>query len=209
MAIRQGIVRAFLMCLLLLVAACTAAPTGPLPPSDAAGQHPDDSNYIIGPGDQLHIFVWRSPELSVTIPVRPDGKISVPLVEDMVAVGKTPTQLGHEIEKALIKYVQDPRVTVMVQSFVGPFSEQVRVIGEAAQPRAVPYRANLSLLDVMIEVGGLTKFAAGNRAVIVRTVKGAQNSYPVKLDSLIKDGDVSYNVKMQPGDILIIPQSYF
>jgi polysaccharide biosynthesis/export protein len=183
--------------------------SGPLPAADSTTAHQDDANYIIGPGDNLNIFVWRSPELSVTIPVRPDGKISVPLVEDIVAVGKTPTQLAREIEKALVKYVQDPKVTVITEGFVGPFSEQVRVIGEAAQPRAVPYRANMTLLDVMIEVGGLTKFAAGNRAVIVRRTGGHQKSYDIKLDSLIKDGDVNYNVGLQPGDILIIPQSYF
>jgi len=199
---------AWLSLLILCVSACTAETSGPLPTGDSASAHRED-NYIIGPGDKLNIFVWRSPELTVTVPVRPDGKISVPLVEDVVAVGKTPTQLGREIERDLSKYVQDPRVTVITESFVGPFSEQVRVIGEAAQPRAIPYRANMTLLDAMIEVGGLTKFAAGDRAVVVRRVNGKQISYSVKLDSLIKDGDVSYNVKLQPGDILIIPQSYF
>jgi polysaccharide export outer membrane protein len=157
----------------------------------------------------LDVFVWQNPKLSVVVPVRPDGKISVPLVNDIVAVGKTPTELGNEIQDHLKKYVKDPRVTVIVESFVGPFSQQVRVIGEAAVPQAVPYRANMTLLDVMISVGGLTKFAAGNRAVIVRRVKGELHSYPVKLDSLIRDGEITYNVRMQPGDILIIPQSYF
>ena len=210
MAMSQSVLRAFFIGFLVTaVTACSAVPTTSLPPSNSTVDHRDDANYLIGPGDKLNIFVWRSPELSVTVPVRPDGKISVPLVEDMVAIGKTPTQLAREIEKALTKYVQDPKVTVITESFVGPFSQQVRVIGEAAQPRAVPYRANMTLLDVMIEVGGLTKFAAGDRAVIVRRVKGVQNSYTVKLDSLIKDGDVSYNVRLQPGDILIIPQSYF
>ena len=208
MIMRIGVIQMFAMVVVLCLGACAPGPTDPLPPSDAAVQHQNDANYIIGPGDKLNIFVWRSPELSVTVPVRPDGKISVPLVNDIVAVGKTPTQLSHEIEQDLAKYVKEPRVTVITESFVGPFSEQVRVIGEAAQPRAVPYRANMTLLDVMIEVGGLTKFAAGDRAVIVRTVKGTQVSYPVKLDSLIKDGEVRYNVKIQPGDILIIPQSY-
>jgi len=200
--------RTLLSFVILCVSACTAETSGPLPTGDSPSVHKED-NYIIGPGDKLNIFVWRSPELTVTVPVRPDGKISVPLVEDVVAVGKTPTQLAREIERDLSKYVQDPRVTVITESFVGPFSEQVRVIGEAAQPRAVPYRANMTLLDAMIEVGGLTKFAAGNRAVVVRRVNGKQISYSVKLDSLIKDGDVNYNVKLQPGDILIIPQSYF
>ncbi len=203
-----GMRRTLLSFVILCVSACTAETSGPLPTGDSLSVHKED-NYIIGPGDKLNIFVWRSPELTVTVPVRPDGKISVPLVEDVVAVGKTPTQLAREIERDLSKYVQDPRVTVITESFVGPFSEQVRVIGEAAQPRAVPYRANMTLLDAMIEVGGLTKFAAGNRAVVVRRVNGKQISYSVKLDSLIKDGDVNYNVKLQPGDILIIPQSYF
>jgi polysaccharide export outer membrane protein len=201
-------VRAVLLAIALLVTACSDSQK-PLPAADTTGGRVAGADYIIGPGDRLNIFVWRNPELTVTVPVRPDGKISVPLVEDIIAVGKTPSMLAREIEEKLKKFVVDPRVTVISESFVGPFDEQVRVIGEAAQPRAVSYRAKMTLLDVMIEVGGLTKFASGNRAVIVRRVKGEQQSFPVKLDNLIKDGDVSYNVPMQPGDILIIPQSYF
>lgn len=202
----QFLARVASAAILLLTVGCAATPTS-LPSSDEAGSgHPA---YVIGPGDRLNIYVWRNPDLSVTVPVRPDGMISVPLVEDVVAVGKTPTALARDIEKELKKFVQDPLVTVISESFVGPFGEQVRVIGEAAQPRAVPYRADMTVLDVMIEVGGLTKFASGNRAVIVRKVKGEEHSYPVHLDSLIKDGDVKYNVAMQPGDILIIPQAYF
>jgi len=147
--------------------------------------------------------------LSATVPVRPDGKISTPLVEDVDAVGKTPTQLARDIETRLKKFVRDPIVTVIIQNFVGDFDQQVRVIGEATDPRAVPYRDKMTLLDVMIQVGGLTKYAAGNRAVVVRKIKGQQETFPVELDSLIKYGDVRYNFPMQPGDILIIPQSNF
>lgn len=193
---------------LVVLAACSPEAPTTLPPSDSASSHGGD-NYIIGPGDRLDVFVWQNPKLTVVVPVRPDGKISVPLVNDIVAVGKTPTQLGNEIQSQLKAFVKDPRVTVIVESFVGPFSQQVRVIGEAAVPRAVPYRTHMTLLDVMIDVGGLTKFAAGNRAVIVRRVHGDVHSYPVRLDSLIRDGEIKYNTEMQPGDVLIIPQSYF
>jgi polysaccharide export outer membrane protein len=165
--------------------------------------------YLIGPGDDLNIFVWRNPDLSTHIPVRPDGKISIPLVEDVTAIGKTPTTLAREIEDKLHAYVKDPIVTVIVSQFVGPFAQQVRVIGEAAQPRAIPYRRNMSLLDVVIEVGGLTRFAAGDRAVIVRNVNGKTENMKVHLGDLVNDGDVKENVAMQPGDILIIPQRYF
>jgi len=170
---------------------------------------PKGDTYLIGPGDDLNIFVWRNPDLSTHIPVRPDGKISIPLVEDVTAIGKTPTTLAREIEDKLRAYVKDPIVTVIVSQFVGPFAQQVRVIGEAAQPRAIPYRRNMSLLDVVIEVGGLTRFAAGDRAMIVRNVNGKQESMRVYLDDLVHDGDVKENVAMQPGDILIIPQRYF
>ncbi len=197
--------RAIVIAGLLALVGCGGAPVAP--PIDQANKN--GTEYLIGPGDSLNIFVWRNPELSTTVPVRPDGKISVPLVEDVVAVGKTPTQLARDLEERLKKFVRDPIVTVITTGFVGDFSQQVRVIGEAAQPRAVPYREHMSLLDVMIQVGGTTKFAAGNRAVLVRTINGEQHSYPVYLDSLIKDGDVRYNFPMQPGDILIIPQSAF
>ncbi|HEX3500346.1 MAG TPA: XrtA/PEP-CTERM system exopolysaccharide export protein [Stellaceae bacterium] len=166
-------------------------------------------DYLIGPGDNLQIFVWRNPELTSTVPVRPDGRISVPLVEDMPAVGKTPTMLARDVEQVLKQYVQEPIVNVIVTGFVGPFGQQIRVVGEAAKPQAISFRANMSLLDVMIDVGGLTRFAAGNRAVIVRKVDGKDQEQRVRLDDLIKDGDVSANVRMLPGDILIIPQSYF
>lgn len=158
----------------------------------------------------LSVSVYQSPQLSVSdLPVRPDGRISVPLAPDLVAAGKTPSQLGAEIEDRLKKYVQVPNVTVMVRSFQGPPDRQVRVIGEATDPQAIPYRQNLTVLDVMIATKGLTKFAAGNRAVIVRHVGGRQERIPVHLSDLIKDGDISQNVAMRPGDTLIIPQSWF
>ena len=191
---------------LLVVAGCHGAP--PLPPAPPASALPS-SQYIIGPGDSLNIFVWRNPELSATVPVRPDGRLSLPLVEDVVAIGKTPTQLARELEQRLAKYIKEPIVTVIATGFVGPFTEQVRVIGEAAQPKALPYRTDMTALDAMIEVGGLTRYAAGDDSVIVRTVGGKQYTYAVHLDSLIRDGDVSSNVALQPGDILIIPQRLF
>lgn len=167
------------------------------------------SEYHIGPGDNLSVFVWRNPEISTAVPVRPDGKISTPLVEDMVAVGKTPTELAHDIEQALAAYIKNPIVNVMVTTFVGAFSEQIRVVGQATNPRALPYRERMTLLDVMIEVGGLTEIAAGNRAKVVRRQGDQEEEIPVRLEDLIADGDVSANVSMQPGDILIIPESWF
>jgi polysaccharide biosynthesis/export protein len=192
---------------LLLTGCGTSAPTGEqaaLPPVNTPG--PD---YLIGPGDTLQIFVWRNPELTTTVPVRPDGRISVPLVEDMPAVGKTPTTLARDMEQVLKQYVQEPIVNVIVTGFIGPFAQQVRVVGEAAKPQAIPYRANMSVLDVMIDVGGLTRFASGNRAVIIRKIDGRDVEQRLRLDDLLKDGDVTANVKVLPGDILIVPQSYF
>jgi polysaccharide export outer membrane protein len=155
------------------------------------------------------VFVWGNPELSVSVPVRPDGRINTPLVEDMEAAGKDPTELAGDMEEALEQYVQSPIVTIMVNGFVGEFDEQIRVVGEAAQPQALQYRDNLSLLDVMIEVGGLTEFAAGNRAKLIREVRGKQRQRTVRLDDLVREGDISANVKMRPGDILIIPEAWF
>ena len=188
------------------LAACGSPPNNlPAPVSDEPS-----SEYIIGPGDVLSISVYQSQPLSVTdLPVRPDGRISVPLVSDVMAAGKTPAQLEQDIADRLKKYVQNPVVTVMVRSFQGPPDRQVRVIGEAVNPQAIPYRDHLTVLDVMIATKGLTKFAAGNRAVILRTVDGKQERIPVRLSDLIKDGDISQNVPMRPGDTLIIPQSWF
>ncbi len=178
-----------------------------LPPAPATAATPE-YNYIIGPLDTLNVVVWRNPDLSTTVTVRPDGKITVPLAEDLVAIGKDSTTLARDIEKALSKYVRDPVVTVMVTGFIGPFSEQIRVIGEAAKPQVLPYRQKMTLLDVMIAVGGVTEFAAGNRAIILRTSEG-NKQYSVRLDDLLKDGDVSANVEVKPGDVLVIPQSWF
>jgi polysaccharide biosynthesis/export protein len=169
----------------------------------------ETTEYVIGPGDVLRIFVWQNPDLSVTVPVRPDGRISVPLLQDVVAAQKTAPQLAQDIRSGLSEYIQHPDVTVIVTEFLGPYSEQVRVVGEAAKPQAIPYRARMSVLDVMIAAGGLTQFAAGNRAIIVRRVGDHTEQLPVQLDSLLKDGDISENVEMKPGDILVIPQSWF
>lgn len=166
-------------------------------------------DYLIGPGDNVDIIVWRNPEVSMAVPVRPDGKITTPLVEDLAASGKTSTQLARDIEEALSKYIQQPVVTVVVTEFVGPYTEQIRVIGEATEPQALPYREEMTLMDVLIAVGGMTDFAAGNRARIVRNVDGKQQQFSVRLDDLIRDGDVTANVPMKQGDVLVIPESYF
>ena len=167
-----------------------------------------DYNYIVGPGDSLNIIVWRNPELSLSVPVRPDGKVSTPLVDELVAQGKTSIEIAREVEKALGKFVRDPVVTVIVTSFIGPYSEQIRVVGEAAKPQALPYKQKMTLLDVMIAVGGLTDFADGNGASITRVSEGGKR-YSVRLKDLIKRGDIAANVEMKPGDILIIPQGWF
>jgi polysaccharide export outer membrane protein len=172
---------------------------------------PQSDEYIIGAGDQLSIFVYRNPDLSEGgVAVRPDGRISTPLIEDIMAAGKKPKELARELEQKLAKFIQDPNVTVIVRSFIGPPDRQVRVIGEATEPTAIPYRDHMTLLDVMIATKGLTKYASGNRAVIVRVdPDGKRRSINVRLADLIKDGDISQNIEMQPGDTLIIPQSWF
>ena len=167
-----------------------------------------DYRYLIGPLDVVNIIVWRNPELSMVVPVRPDGKISTPLVEDLQAIGRNPTDLARDLEKALSKQLRDPIVTVVLTSFQGASSEQIRVIGEATKPQAIPYRQSMTLLDVMIQVGGLTDFADGNGAVLVRG-KEAGKQYSVRLKDLIKRGDISANVDVRPGDVVIIPQGWF
>ena len=205
---RGVIAMAIAACLALVLSGCSA-PGSPAAAPKASVQAA--SEYVIGPGDTLGIFVYRAPELSIAaLPVRPDGRISVPLIPEVVDAGKTPVQLGNEIAQHLKEYVKDPLVTVMVQSFVGPFDRQIRVIGQATEPLAIPYRDNMTVLDVMIAVKGLTRFAAGNRAVIVRHEPGGhEKTIRVHLDDLLKDGDISQNVALEPGDILIIPQSWF
>jgi polysaccharide biosynthesis/export protein len=177
----------------------------PAAPTEAASP---DYSYIVGPGDTLNISVWRNPELSSTVPVRPDGKVSTPLVDELVAQGKTPSQIARDVEKALAKLVRDPVVTVIVTNFVGPYSQQIRVVGEAAKPQFLPYKQKMSVMDVMIAVGGLTDFADGNKATIVRAAEGNKR-YSVRLTDLVRRGDISANVEMLPGDVLIIPQGWF
>ncbi len=195
-----GLVAAFL-------GACSSSPLERLPTASASSPT-TDYNYIIGAGDSLNIIVWRNPELSLSVPVRPDGKVSAPLVDELVAQGKTSVEVARDIEKKLAVYVRDPVVTVIVTNFVGPYSEQIRVVGEAAKPQFLPYKQKMTLLDVMIAVGGLTDFADGNGASILRSADG-NKQYSVRLKDLIKRGDVSANVEMRPGDIVIIPQSFF
>lgn len=189
---------------LLLLAACMTNPY-PLAPNAAPT---GDYTYIIGAGDSINILVWRNPEISMTVPVRPDGKIATPLIDELQAQGKTPTQLARDIEEKLSKYVRDPVVTVLVTGFVGPYSEQVRVVGEAAKPQALNYKKNMTVLDVMIAVGGLTDFADGNMASLLRTSEGGKQ-YGLRLKDLLRRGDVSANAEVKPGDIIIIPQSLF
>ena len=194
-----------LAALSISLAAGCASTNHPAAPANVAS---DDYSYVIGAGDNLNILVWRNPELSMSVPVRPDVKIAAPLVDEIVVQGKTSVQVAREVEKQLGKYVRDPVVTVIVTSFVGPYSEQIRVVGEAAKPQFLPFKQKMTVLDVMIAVGGLTDFAAGNSATILRTAEG-NKQYSVRLKDLIKRGDVSANVEMRPGDILIIPQSWF
>jgi polysaccharide export outer membrane protein len=190
-------------------AALALALTGCATRAPAPQTQVSNPDYLIGPGDTVNIMVWRNPEVSMAVPVRPDGKITTPLVEDLPAAGKTSTELARDIEKALAKFIQQPVVTVIVTNFVGNFSEQIRVIGQAAKPQALPYRRDMSLMDVLIAVGGVTEFASGNRASVIRTVDGKQQKFNVRLDDLIKDGDISANMPMRPGDVLIIPESFF
>jgi polysaccharide biosynthesis/export protein len=213
-------ITSFLVCLLAFVgcahaqtpsAAAAAAPTTVVPApvpggAPAAGTVPAD--YVIGPGDTIQVFVWRNPELSVTVPVRPDGKISTPLVEDMVAIGKTPSQLARDVERVLAEYVRQPTVNVIVSEAVSSF-RQVRVVGQVRQPQSVAYRDGLTVLDVILAVGGVNEFASPNRARIVRTQDGKQTEVRVKLGDLLDKGDLRQNLALQPGDVLVIPESLF
>ena len=193
----------------LAAAGCASTPSLPPAPSKAtAAAGTPAYSYVIGPGDTLAVNVWRHPELSVTVPVRPDGKVTLPLVEDMPASGRSPTDLGKDIEDRLRKYVREPSVTVQVTNFVGNSGEQVRVVGQAAKPAAIPYKQGMTLLDVMIQVGGITEFASGNRAVLIRQTEG-NRQYSIRLRDLLKGGDVTANVELQPGDVIMIPQSWF
>jgi polysaccharide biosynthesis/export protein len=217
MVILMNISRHFTIPLLtafaLILAACVNSGTVPIQSdldkgTDSAAS-PTSPLYVIGPGDTLQVFVWGDNELSTEVVVRPDGLITTPLVEDLPASGKTPTELARTLEARLSKFVKNPKVTVSVTNFVGRYTEQVRVVGQAAQPQSLPYRDGMTLLDVIISVGGLTEFAAGNKATIVRKVDGKTQQYRVRLDDLIRDGDISANTRMMPGDVLIIPESWF
>jgi polysaccharide export outer membrane protein len=208
---KNGYVNSRSVYALLMVLAITgisgcATPTSSLEPASYTGETPF---YLIGPGDTVNVFIWGNPELSSSTPVRPDGRITTPLIEDVPASGKTPTQLARDMERHLAKYIKNPVVTVTVTGFIGRYSEQIRIVGEAAKPQALPYSEHLTLLDVMIAVGGITEFAAGNKATIVRVVDGEQMQYTVRIDDLLKDGDITANVDMLPGDILIIPEAWF
>lgn len=197
---------------LLLLSSCAGGGRPQLPPASyVATQEQPGEEYVIGPLDQLNIFVWRNPELSAKVQVRPDGRITTPLINDMPAVGKTPAMLADDLKLALGEYIKDPIVSVIVENFSGTFSQQIRIVGATAKPASIPYRANMTMLDAMIAVGGLSEFAAGNRAKLIRydRTTGKQKEYALRLSSLLKNGDSSANVKLQPGDVIIIPESMF
>lgn len=196
------------LALTLLLTACGGGAAPGIAPDGEGSQQPE-SNYVIGPGDGLQVFVWGHDDLSTTVQVRPDGAISTPLVEDLQAAGRTPTELARAVETALADYVRSPTVTIIVQQFVGEYARQIRVVGQAAQPQALSYRNGMTLLDVMIEVGGLSEFASGNKAKIVRRLNGSETVIRVRINDLLNKGRMDQNVKMMPGDVLIIPQSIF
>ena len=198
-----------LLILLSIISGCSTTSEVDTLAMSSSSNAASKSEYQIGPGDTLQVYVWRNPDISVTVPVRPDGYISTPLVEDILAINKTPTQLARDIEKRLSKYIRDPVVTVIVTNFVGTYSKQIRVIGEATKPQSLPYRENMTLLDVMIAVGGLTDFAAGNSAKLIRNQGGKSIQIEVHLKDLLQDGDISANKRVLPGDIILIPQSIF
>lgn len=203
MKLAKSFLEVGVMACAVLMAGCSSLPYAPnIEPLS-------EFTYIIGPGDSLEMFVWGNPEISRVVTVRADGKISFPLVEELPASGKTSYQLAREVEKELAKYIRDPLVTIIVGGGLGPYEEQIRVIGQATKPQAVTYKENMSLLDLMIHVGGVTEFAAGNRATIVRKVNGVQQEFKVRIEDLIEGGDITANVNILPGDILIIPESYF
>jgi len=206
--VRGKVIPFFALAALAVSGGCSARdPSGPLAaPASTAVSTP----YLIGPGDTLSVFVYQAPQLSAPgLPVRPDGRISMPLIPDISAAGKTPTALAKDIEGRLKQYVKEPNVSVIVSGFVGPLDRQIRVIGEATEPLAIPYRDGMTVLDVMIQTKGLTRYAAGNSANLVRTVGGQRQTIKVRLSDLLKDGDIDQNVAMMPGDTLIIPQSWF
>ncbi len=198
--------------IVLAAAGCLLAGRAAAADSPPAGAAPAESkvapDYVIGPGDSLQVFVWRNPELTVTVPVRPDGKISTPLVENMVAVGKTPSQLARDMEKVLGEYVRSPKVNIILTTPVGAES-QIKVVGQVARPKAIPYHEGMTVLDVVLQVGGLTPYAAGNRARLVRNQNGRSEEIHVKLTNLVQKGDMKQNLPVRPGDVLVVPQTLF
>jgi len=200
---------AFIPLIFLAFATLGGCSTGLDAPTSLAISDTSDVTYRIGAGDTLQVFVWRNPDLSILVTVRPDGMISVPLIDDLPVSERTPTQAARAIEEKLTTFIKDPVVTVIMNEFIGPADRQIRVVGEATQPLALPYRKGLTVMDVLIEAGGLTQYADGNDAKLVRTIEGTETTYRVRLDDLMNDGDLSANAAMAPGDILLIPQSWF
>lgn len=205
--VRLGLLAAMLATLTLVGCATDSGERAELPA--ASGEAKYTTRYRIAPGDTLDIFVWRHPDLSSTVPVRPDGLISAPLLEEVPAAGKTPADLARELEEILATYLRNPSVTVIVNEFSGTFGEQIRVLGEATKPQAIIYKDSMTLLDAMIATGGITEFADGNKSTLVRVVDGEQKSYRLRLNDLIRDGDISANVDLQPGDVIIVPATWF
>lgn len=196
----------------LALAGCSASTGNSLPPASFAATEPSPGeDYVIGPLDELTVFVWRNPELGAKVQVRPDGRITTPLITDLAAAGRTPAQLAEDIKGRLTQYIEEPLVSVMVEKFHGTFSQQIRVVGATEKPASLPYRANMTLLDAMIEVGGLSEYAAGDRARLIRQDRGSgkQKEYDLRIASLLKKGDTRANVRLEPGDVIIIPESMF
>ena len=196
-----------ILSILTMTYGCGAASYPPAPTKVDTNSH--ESEYRLGPLEQIQIFVWRSPELSTSVSIRPDGKISIPLIEDLQAAGKTPTELAREIEKILATYVKEPLVTVIVGGFTGDLEQQVRIIGQSEKPESIAYRSGMTILDAMISVGGLLEFADGNAATLTRGKDKKRKTYSLRLDDLIRNGDISADVPVQPGDVIIIPESQF
>jgi polysaccharide export outer membrane protein len=214
--INKHFARAGIVLAVAAMTGCSSTPTYPPAPKFAPPPVPQDArisgwNYQLGPGDSVNVFVWRNPEVSGNFPIRPDGKMTMNLIEDMQAAGKTPTQLARDIEKALAKYIQEPIATVIVAGGIGPYNQQVRVLGEVDTPKAIGYVEGMSVVDVMISVGGLTDYADGNKAYISRIVKedGERVQLGVRLEDLLRNGDSTAAVEMRPGDVLVIPESLF
>jgi polysaccharide export outer membrane protein len=189
-------------------AAVPAAPAGAQQAAQDTAAAAVSPDYRIGPGDTLKVSVFQNENLTATLPVRPDGKISTPLVEDMVAVGKTPSQLARDIEKSLAEYIKSPKVSVVVTVALSIYS-QVKVIGQVKTPESLPFREGMTVLDAVLAVGGLGQFAAGNRAQLIRTENGKQTEIKVKLDSLLNSGDMKQNLPLRPGDVLVVPETRF